>query len=62
MWCSISGGEIVEFIIAIITLIVWVLSEATIGISWNMSGIGTGLAVCIMGTAILWAVRHPKDK
>ena len=51
-----------EFIIAFIALAVGVLSEATIGIDWNMNGIGTLLAVCIMGTAILWAVRHPKDK
>ena len=58
----ISGGEIMEFIIAFIALAVGVLSEATIGINWNMNGIGTLLAVCIMGTAILWAVRHPKDK
>ena len=51
-----------EFIIAMIALVVGIFSEATIGINWNMNGIGTLLAVCIMGTAILWAVRHPKDK
>lgn len=51
-----------EIIAVIITLAVGVLAEATIGISWNMRGIGTLLGVAIMGAFILWTVRHPKDK
>ena len=47
---------------ALIALAAGVSAEATIGIRWNMDGIGTLLAVCIMGTAILWAVRHPKER
>ena len=51
-----------EIIAAIITLVVGILAEATIGISWNMRGVGTLLGVAIMGAFILWAVRHPKDR
>lgn len=51
-----------EIAAAIITLVVGVLAEATIGISWNMRGVGTLLGVVIMGAFILRAVRHPKDK
>ena len=51
-----------EIIAAVITLVVGVLAEATIGISWNMRGVGTLLGVAIMGSFILWAVRHPKAK
>ena len=51
-----------EIVAAIITLVVGVLADATIGISWNMRGIGTLLGVAIMGAFIGWAVRHPKDK
>lgn len=45
-----------------ITLIVDALAEAAIGICWNMCGAKTLLGVAIMGTFILWAVRHPTDK
>ena len=51
-----------EIVAAIITLAVGVLAEATIGISWNMRGVGTLLGVAIMGAFILWAVRYPKDR
>ena len=51
-----------EILVAFIALAIGVLAEATIGIGWNMSGIGTLLAVCIMGAVILWAVRHPKNR
>ena len=46
----------------IVTLVVGVLAEATIGITWNMRGVETLLGVAIMGAFILWAVRHPKDR
>lgn len=51
-----------EIVAVIITLVVGVLAEATIGVSWNMQGVGTLLGIAIMGAFILWAVRHPKDK
>ena len=51
-----------EIVAAIITLVVGILAEATIGISWNMRGVGTLLGVAIMGAFILWAVWHPTDK
>ena len=51
-----------EIVAVIITLAVGVLAEATIGITWNMRGVGTLLGVAIMGAFILWAVRHPKDR
>ena len=51
-----------EIIAAVITLVVDVLAEATIDISWNMRGAGTLLGVAIMGAFILWAVRHTKNK
>ena len=51
-----------EIVAAIITLAVGVLAEATIGISWNMRGVGTLLGVAIMGAFILWAVRHPEGQ
>lgn len=49
-----------EILTAFIVLVIGVLAEASIGIEWNIRGIGTLLAVCIMGAVILWAVRHPK--
>lgn len=52
----------IELFAALATLAVGVLFEATIGIKWNMRGMGTLLAVCILGGLILWAVRHPKEK
>ena len=51
-----------EILAAFIVLIIGALAEVTIGSSWNMPGIGTLLAVCIMGGVILWTVRHPKNK
>ena len=51
-----------EIVIALVALVVGVIAEATIGVNWNMSGIGTLLTVCIMGAVILWAIRHPKNK
>ena len=51
-----------EIIVAIITLVVGLVAEATIGVHWNMPGVGTILATSIMGAVILWAVRHPKNK
>ena len=51
-----------EIVAAIITLAVGVLAEATIGISWNMRGVGTLLGVAVMGAFILWAVRNPRTE
>lgn len=49
-----------EIIAVLATLILGVLTEATIGVRFNMPGIGSMVAVAIMGAFILWAVRHGK--
>lgn len=49
-----------EIIAVLATLILGVLIEATIGVRFNMPGIGSMVAVAIMGAFILWAVRHGK--
>ena len=51
-----------EIIAFFITIVVGVFSEVTIGTSWNMHGIGGILAVAVMGTFILWSIRHKKEK
>jgi len=51
-----------EILAGVITFFICLMAEASIGVRWNMPGIGTLLAVCILGTFILWAVRHPKQK
>jgi uncharacterized membrane protein len=44
------------------TIVVGIFSEAIIGTSWNMREIGGILAVAVMGTFILWSIRHKKEK
>lgn len=46
-----------EIIAFIITLVVGVLAEATIGVKFNMSGIGAIIAVAIMGAFIIHIQR-----
>lgn len=48
-----------EILAFIITVIVGVLVEG-LGVKYNMSGIGTMVAIALMGTIILWNVRHKK--
>ena len=49
-----------EIIAVVLTLVLGILAEATIGVNFNMAGIGSIVAVAVMGVFILWAVRHGK--
>ena len=47
-----------EIIAFLVTVIVGLLAEATIGVKFNMPGFGVLIGVAIMGTFILWSIRH----
>ena len=47
-----------EIIAFLVTVIIGVLAEATVGTRFNMSGFGVIIAVAIMGAFIIWVVRH----
>lgn len=49
-----------EIIALIITLVVGVLAEATIGINFNMPGVGAIIAVAIMGAIIIHIIKSKK--
>lgn len=49
-----------EIIAFIVTVVFGVLSEATIGTKFNMSGIGAIVAVAIMGVFIIHMVKKKK--
>lgn len=48
-----------EILAFIITVIAGIFVEG-LGVKYNMAGIGTMVAVALMGTIILWNVRHKK--
>lgn len=45
----------------VFTLIVSVLAEGSIGVRWNLPGIGTIVAVILMGGCILAAIEKNKQ-
>ncbi len=49
--------EIVAFIITIIS---GVIAEGTIGVAFNMPGIGPIVSITVMGSFILWSIRRKK--
>lgn len=54
------GGLVMVIIAVLATLILGILTEGTIGVRFNMPGIGSMVTVAVMGAFILWAVRHSK--
>lgn len=51
-----------EIIAFIVTLVVGIYGTAILGQWINLPEGGPVLAICVMGTFILWAIRHPKNK
>lgn len=51
---------IVEIVFFIITVLVSVLAEGTIGVRFNMAGIGSIVGIALVGAVLLYAIRHKK--
>lgn len=49
-----------EVIAFIVTIVIGVFAEGTIGTSWNMHGIGGITSIAVMGAFILWSIRRKK--
>ena len=47
-------------LISILTFVISLFAEASVGVRWNMPGIGCILAVVIMGGVILNAIENMK--
>lgn len=48
-----------EILAFIITVIVGIFTEG-LAVKLNMAGLGSIVAIALMGSIILWAVRHKK--
>lgn len=51
---------IVSILAGAAALVLGVLAEATVGVSWNMHGIGGMVSASLIGAIILWNVRQLK--
>ncbi len=49
-----------EIVFFIITVLVSVLAEGTIGVRFNMAGIGSIVGIALVGAVLLYAIRHKK--
>ena len=49
-----------EIVFFIITILVSVLAEATIGIRFNMAGIGGIVGIAFVGAVLFYKIRHKK--
>lgn len=50
-----------EVLVFILTVMLSVLAEATVGVKYNMPGIGSIVGIAFIGTILLYTIRH-KDK
>ena len=51
-----------EIVFFIITVLVSVLAEGTIGVRFNMAGIGSIVGIALVGAVLLYAIRHKNKK
>jgi hypothetical protein len=52
--------NIVEIVLFIITVLVSVFAEATIGVRFNLTGIGCIVGISLVGAVLLYSIRHKK--
>ena len=49
-----------EIVLFIITVLVSVFVEATIGVRFNLTGIGCIVGISLVGAVLLYSIRHKK--
>ncbi len=53
-------GLTMEILAFIITIIAGILAEGIIGVRFNLPGIGSIVAIALIGAIILYTIRHKK--